>query len=344
MTAGSSPGRLQLINLASSSDLKIGSSSKPCTTEVQLASEFTLDGRSVTLVDTPGFDGTTKNRVEVSIMIADFLARMLVHISFYRFSIFRTEPLNRYEEGSKLAGVIYVHRISDKQLTGTAERDLEVFHQLCGDASLRNVHLFVNMCNEVSPEIDEAHEKELSGNIFRPVLRAGAQMVHYQNTVQSAHNIIRKIMKNHPVTLQIQREMVDECKDILDTAAGRAIKQELDEQAGQHQARLREVQEEMEQATDGGDEGTRQEREEERGKLEEQMGKIGKYLAGMAWNYAVEKKMAQERERVDAEHERQLADFQRKLRDTANASAADRARWIRKRKKLQDRFSIPIYK
>lgn len=45
-----------------------------CTAEVQLADEFTLDGRNVALIDTPGFDDTTKSDTDVLRMIADFLA------------------------------------------------------------------------------------------------------------------------------------------------------------------------------------------------------------------------------------------------------------------------------
>ena len=45
-----------------------------CTAEVQLATKFTLDGRPVVLIDTPGFDDTTKSDTEILKMIAFFLA------------------------------------------------------------------------------------------------------------------------------------------------------------------------------------------------------------------------------------------------------------------------------
>jgi len=45
-----------------------------CTPEVQLANEFALDGRRVILIDTPGFDDTTKSDTEVLKNIATFLA------------------------------------------------------------------------------------------------------------------------------------------------------------------------------------------------------------------------------------------------------------------------------
>ena len=45
-----------------------------CTDEVQLADNFTLDGREVTLIDTPGFDDILRSDTEILKMIAFFLA------------------------------------------------------------------------------------------------------------------------------------------------------------------------------------------------------------------------------------------------------------------------------
>ena len=45
-----------------------------CTSEVQLANEFTLDGRTVSLIDTPGFDDTLKSDTDILRMIAAYLA------------------------------------------------------------------------------------------------------------------------------------------------------------------------------------------------------------------------------------------------------------------------------
>ena len=49
--------------------------------------------------------------------------------------------LDRYENGSKLSGVIYIHRISDNLSGGIAGRNFGIFCKLCGDVALRNVIL-----------------------------------------------------------------------------------------------------------------------------------------------------------------------------------------------------------
>ena len=236
-----------------------------------------------------------------------------------------------------------------------------MFHQLCGDAVLGNVTIVTNMWTRDSHDINEVREKELSGNFFKPVLDKGARIARHDDTVQSAHDIIRGIMKKNPLVLRIQRELVDQHKDIADTAAGKIVNGELDEQTGRHQAELREVREGMAQALKKKDDEMKQGLEQAR-RLQEQMDKIKRDSKGMearvmeleqeakerqraeaqlanlsrrlqdATNGSagdrarLEQELKKEREQVEAEYRRQLADLTRRLRDVTNTSAADRAR------------------
>lgn len=59
--------------MASGDDLLVGAGLRSCTNDVQICRPFELDGRRVTLVDTPGFDDTTKSDTDVLAMIAAFL-------------------------------------------------------------------------------------------------------------------------------------------------------------------------------------------------------------------------------------------------------------------------------
>ena len=279
-----------------------------------------------------------------------------MQISVRPFSAIRAQTglLDRYEKGSKLAGVIYIHRISDKRFTGITGRNFKMFRELCGDTTLKNVILVTNMWGEVSRDIGEAREDELTSDFFKPVLDKAAQMARHHNTAQSAHDIIRRIMKNRPVALQIQRELVDEHKDIVDTAAGGVINQELKEQIRKHQVELRMVQEEMMQAMKERDEEARQELEEESRKLQEEMERIKKDSEGMASNYAEEKERMEtrmkqmereakrERERTEVEYNRQMADLNHRLRMAANASKADRALLEQEMWFLQGRLNQPV--
>jgi predicted GTPase len=63
----------QFINLVSDSNLRVGEGLRSCTNIVQTAIPFELGGRSITLIDTPGFDDTTRSDTDILKMIAEFL-------------------------------------------------------------------------------------------------------------------------------------------------------------------------------------------------------------------------------------------------------------------------------
>ena len=272
-----------------------------------------------------------------------------------RFSIFQAEPPGRYEEGSTLAGVIYIHRISDNRFSGITARNFNLFRKLCGESTLKNVILVTNMWEVDPQDINEARERELSSKFFKLTLDKGAQMVRHHDTTESAHEIIRRIVDNRPVVLQIQRELVDEHKDISDTAAGETISQELKDQIKRHQTELKELREEMAEALMEKDGEVRQELEEAKRNLEEKVEKAKRGLEAMAMNYAAEKERVeakvkemeqetrQERERVKVEYDQKLAVLTDRLQHTPNASATERAVWEQDIKHLQDRLTVPIY-
>jgi hypothetical protein len=58
----------------SGSSLRVGRGLQSCTSVVQAAAPFELDGRRVLLIDTPGFDDTTRSDTDILKMIAHFLS------------------------------------------------------------------------------------------------------------------------------------------------------------------------------------------------------------------------------------------------------------------------------
>ena len=169
-----------------------------------------------------------------------------------------------------------------------------MFRELCGDSTLRNVILVTNMWGEVTRDVGEARERELTTNFFQQVINKGAQYTRHQNTPQSAYDIIRRVMKNQPIVLQIQRELVDEHKVIMNTAAGDAVSKDIKEQIKRYQAEMKVVQEEMMQALKDKDEETRKELEEEARRLQDQMDRMKKELGGMAPNYQEDNRRMEE--------------------------------------------------
>lgn len=268
--------------------------------------------------------------------------------------------MDRYEAGSKLAGVIYVHRISDRRFGGIASRNFNMFRELCGDTTLKNVTFVTNMWGDVPQDVGEAREEELTGDFFKPALKKGARLARHYNTMQSAHDIIRSVMNNRPAALQIQRELVDEGKEIIDTAAGETINKELNDKIRHYQAELKAAREEMEKALEKKDEEfkkaleerdeqmmrvlkeqgdeTREELEEETRKLQEQILKMRMDSENMASGYQEEKRRMEEamrqmqdqeqarkeRERIEDKFRKEMEDLFKQLREATDASVAER--------------------
>ena len=265
-----------------------------------------------------------------------------MHIGTRRFPVLRTTPLNRYEEGSTLAGVIYLHRVPGDQSGGISGRNFSLFRKLCGESTLKNVVLVTNMWGVDSQGTDEAHEEGLSNKLFKPALDKGAQMVRHHNTTESAHDIIRMLMGSRPAVSQIQRELMDERKDITDAPVGDSINPELKEQVRRHRAGLKEFREEIVLGMDQKDEERRQELEEGSRKMRERMGKITLDEEWLEAGMKVTEQGGKEREQGDVEHERQSTDLTRRLQDGTDASATDRAKLKQPIKRPQDLAGIKI--
>ena len=132
-------------------------------------------------------------------------------------------------------------------MSGISTRNFRLFRQLCGDSTLKNVVIVTNMWGEVGEDVGAAREVELANNdkFFKPALAKGAQMIRHANNAESVRNILRAIINNHPLSLQIQREMVDQKKDISQTAAGAELNRELLLQKEKHEEDMKQLREEM---------------------------------------------------------------------------------------------------
>ncbi|KAH8825832.1 P-loop containing nucleoside triphosphate hydrolase protein [Flagelloscypha sp. PMI_526] len=246
-------GKTQFINLASGSTLRVGSGLNSCTSDIQIAKPFKLNGYSVTLIDTPGFDDTDKSDVEILKLISEKLSDL-------------------YREGPPLAGVIYMHRISDVRFSGGAGKTVKMFHQLCGDKALPNVRIVTNMWGKVSKAEGEARQAELAKVFFKPLLAGGAKLLPHLNTRESAHSILTNMLSDRPEPLQIQVEMVKQKMKFSQTAAGKELNRELEEAARKHSKEMEDLKAGIKAAKK--DEQTLRELEGELKSLHVQMGKV----------------------------------------------------------------------
>ncbi|CAD0097586.1 unnamed protein product [Aureobasidium mustum] len=71
-------------------------------------------------------------------------------------------------------------------------------------------------------------EKELAENFLARMIERGSQVRRYWNDRGTAGDLIRELVRHKPVALDIQSELVDEHKDLVDTAAGSFIDEGLE--------------------------------------------------------------------------------------------------------------------
>ncbi|KAF9465619.1 hypothetical protein BDZ94DRAFT_1346171 [Collybia nuda] len=313
-------GKTTFINLVSGSNLRVGTGLHSCTSEVETALPFVLYGRNITLIDTPGFNDTTESDTTILKRISDFLAK-------------------QYSQGVKLAGIIYMHRISDFRMGGISTRNFKMFRSLCGDTTLKNVVIVTNMWGEVCREIGEAREFELAndGLFFKPVLDKQARMVRHDNTMASAQFIIGLFRKNDPKALQIQVEIIDEGKDNSQTAAAQLLNQELIEQVRKQEEEKRRVQADLEATMRQQAEARKAYEEAEQRRMKEEMKEAEAEARRQAAELQAEKERVEremqevaerariEAERVAAEHQRLLAEEVERARQRQIAEEAERA-------------------
>jgi len=282
---------------------------------VQAASPFDLAGRRILLIDTPGFDDTTKSDTDILKEIGAFLSQT-------------------YEKGMYLSGVIYMHRISDFRMGGISRRNFNMFRQLCGDDSLVNVLIVTNMWGEVGLEVGEAREAELRDKdlFFKPALDKGARLIRHLNTFDSARAIIHCIIDNHPMALQIQHELVDEQLNLSQTAAGTELNRELMEQAQRHEEELKEIRAEMATAITKKDDETKQELEEVVQKLTSEVLRVQADARKLELGYNEEKarveqkmqEMLETSSKMAAEYQRQIQALENQLQEAAKTSAVEK--------------------
>ncbi|KAI6141093.1 P-loop containing nucleoside triphosphate hydrolase protein [Pisolithus tinctorius] len=186
----------------------VGCGSTSCTKEVRpVRYPHSDDGRNIILVDTPGCNDT---------FMPDF--QVLGEITQWLNAIYR--------KNVKLSGILYFHRISDYRIREAPSRSYQIFKELCGRDTCKNVIFVTTMWDEVSEEVGSQREQELQSDFWRAMIKLGSTTHRFEGTAESARKIINSVSISPPAErrpLQIQREMVDKHLPLHKTAAGRTI-------------------------------------------------------------------------------------------------------------------------
>jgi GTP-binding protein EngB required for normal cell division len=220
---------------------EVGHSLRSCTSNVNEYSCAADDGRRFNLIDTPGFDDTTRSDAEVLTTIATYLAL-------------------QYRSGRRIHGIIFLHRIVDVRLCASAIKMAETVKRMCGEEFYGYVALVTNMWQLLKDqETGNQRERELLTHPkFWGDFRAYSPTFQHRNTRENASKIMESFLDRLETSrkgppLRIQAEIVDEGQPISKTDAGNFLEGQLARMRDKHEQELRRIKHEIRIATQGSD-------------------------------------------------------------------------------------------
>lgn len=243
---------------------------------------FVHQGVRIFLVDTPGFDDTNRSDSEV-----------LKDVAFWLAAAHTME--------TQLAGIIYLHRISDPRMQGSALRNLRMFKQLCGTKNLGSVILATTHWKNaegvgIPEEVGNARTKELmeTRDFWGAMVDRGSTVVRHDGSEQSALQIVwGLVQRKNRVTLDIAKQLIDQKRTLDDTDAGQALQSELIAERKRFQERELDLKQDMEMALQEKDEKWQREIKEQRAKNEAAIKKSFAEVEALKTNM---KKIAEEKD------------------------------------------------
>lgn len=176
-----------------------------------MVDEFIYEYNSSTtvhLIDTPGFDDTTKTNSEVLKEIAAWLTLT-------------------YSNNIKLDGIVYLHRIIDPRMQGSAKTSLKMLKNLCELDAIKHVVLATTFWEQVGPEDGPKREQQLINTLefWGQMCKMRCRVMRHTNDRASALRIldvfVKKQSNKSKMMLKLQTDMMNKGILLKDTQVGR---------------------------------------------------------------------------------------------------------------------------
>jgi hypothetical protein len=131
---------------------------------------------------------------------------------------------------------------------GVSNKNVLMFQKLVGQTALDHVICCTTMWDREEDQVGifASREEQLKKLYWVNMIGNHARVARHYHTPQSARSIIAQLVNLKPVTLKIQQELVDEKKELSQTAAGIEVNKELARLAERHRQELQETKEAFE--------------------------------------------------------------------------------------------------
>ena len=160
-------------------------------------------------MDTPGFDD---DRFDDDVVVTRIL----------------TWLKNSFDDGIRLNGLIYMHRITDPRMRGTAVSNMRMFRKLCGPDCFQNVILATTFWGQIDPDEGQRREQELCQDerFWGRLVKRKSRVIRIESDVESDRSLLLNIASNNKCTLAAQQEM-QEGASMLATGAAQETSKNL---------------------------------------------------------------------------------------------------------------------
>ena len=231
------------------------------------------------MIDTPGFNDTYRSDTDILREVANWLGRS-------------------YSHAIQLTGIVYLHRILDPRLGGSALKNLRMFKKLCGEEGLSSVVFGTTMWSDGDMDLQLSREEQLATqpDYWSVMLAKGSRMFRQNRGAQSATEIVAYLLsRRRPMILKIQRQLVDENLTLEETSAGQEIQAESEEQRLAFEKELKGIRAELEDAVATQDQEAQEELQAYRKEVQTNLTKLEKdSLKLQADSEALQRQMAEE--------------------------------------------------
>lgn len=134
-------------------------------------------------MDSPGFDDTSRSDTDILHDIANVLEALRKHPQLYN--------------GRRLlAGIVYLHPLSNSRFPGSALKNLRMFKKLCGDDAFPRVVLATTMWDLMDPRSAERRENEIMNkpDFWKLMIERGSRVFRLDRGKESAATVIEYLI------------------------------------------------------------------------------------------------------------------------------------------------------
>ncbi|KZP32006.1 hypothetical protein FIBSPDRAFT_812993 [Athelia psychrophila] len=165
-------------------------------------------GHPVIFVDTPGFENLETFEINGLHSLVKWLN---THV--------------KKNNNVELAGIIFLHRISDNRMSGSLIRQLQTLRDLCGMDVMKNVVVTTTMWEAgVSETTAHRRQNELQTTWLNGMIEKGCKLEEFRGTKDSAWKSIDHLLNQKPCPpLLVQTEMAGG-KGFEDTSAAQTAR------------------------------------------------------------------------------------------------------------------------